>query len=175
MRVSLFPVDDFGFVETNNQWTPTAVVAAREPGDPGVVTELVPVAGSEEAPVGAAICRTGSTTGTRLRSGHGDERHGELPRGRHRHRADPHRRLRRGWRLGRFVDQRRPGPGRDVRRLGRLHVGGTTFFQPVNEILQRNSLTLVTEGGAAPEEPEEPGPAPDNPAPRPTAPVSRSP
>ena len=33
---------------------------------------------------------------------------------------------------------------------GDCTVGGTTFFQPVNEILQDNNLTLVTTGSGAP-------------------------
>ena len=57
-RASSFPGDDFGFVETNNDWTPRAVVNTSNNGQ-------LPVAGSQEAPVGASICRTGSTTGTR--------------------------------------------------------------------------------------------------------------
>ncbi|GAA0917182.1 hypothetical protein GCM10009558_102830 [Virgisporangium aurantiacum] len=46
---------------------------------------------------------------------------------------------------------------------GDCTVGGTTFFQPITEILQRNNLTLLTDG-TAPEEPEEPG-EPEEPAP----------
>ncbi|HYN93932.1 MAG TPA: S1 family peptidase, partial [Pilimelia sp.] len=59
VAASVFPgAGDFGFVRVNADWTPRSVVNTSTGGE-------VPVAGSAEAPVGASICRTGSTTGTR--------------------------------------------------------------------------------------------------------------
>jgi streptogrisin C len=163
VRVSSFPVDDFGFVETNNQWTPTAVVAAREPNDPNVVTELVPVAGSEEAPVGAAICRTGSTTGTfcgRVTALNATVNYGggDIVNGLTRTDvcAEP------GDSGGSWISGNQ-AQGVTSGGSGDCTSGGETFFQPVNEILQRNNLTLVTDG-TEPEEPEEPG-QPEEPSP----------
>ncbi len=159
VRVSSFPVDDFGFVETNNQWTPTAVVATRNPENTG----NVPVAGSEEAPVGAAICRTGSTTGTfcgRITALNATVNYGggDIVNGLTRTDvcAEP------GDSGGSWISGNQ-AQGVTSGGSGNCATGGETFFQPINEILQRNNLTLVTEG-AAPEEPEEPG-QPEEPAP----------
>ena len=56
-KASSFPGNDYAYVTVNSNWTPTGVVNDY---DGGTVT----VAGSEEAPVGATVCRSGSTTGT---------------------------------------------------------------------------------------------------------------
>ncbi|GAA3345680.1 hypothetical protein GCM10020358_53660 [Amorphoplanes nipponensis] len=48
--------NDYSVIDVNQQWTPKPVVKTTG-GD-------VPIAGSQEAPVGASVCRTGSTTGT---------------------------------------------------------------------------------------------------------------
>jgi streptogrisin C len=159
VRASSFPGDDFGFVATNDQWTPTAVVATRAPANTG----NVPVAGSEEAPVGAAICRTGSTTGTfcgRITALNSTVNYGggDIVDGLTRTDvcAEP------GDSGGSWISGNQ-AQGVTSGGSGNCTGGGETFFQPVNEILQRNNLTLVTEGGdgVAPEEPAEPGqPAP---------------
>jgi streptogrisin C len=154
-RASSFPVDDFGFVETNAQWTPTAVVATRAPQNTG----NVPVAGSDEAPVGAAICRTGSTTGTfcgRVTALNATVNYGggDIVNGLTRTDvcAEP------GDSGGSWISGNQ-AQGVTSGGSGDCTTGGVTFFQPVNEILQRNNLTLVTDGTAPeePEEPEEPG------------------
>jgi streptogrisin C len=158
VRASSFPVDDFGFVETNNQWVPTAVVATRAPANTG----NVPVAGSEEAPVGAAICRTGSTTGTfcgrvtalnaTVNYGGGDIVNGLTQTDVC---AEP------GDSGGSWISGNQ-AQGVTSGGSGDCTVGGETFFQPINEILQRNNLTLTTDG-SEPEQPEEPG-TPEPPA-----------
>ncbi len=48
--------NDYAVIDVNQQWTPKPVVKTTG-GD-------VAIAGSKEAPVGASVCRTGSTTGT---------------------------------------------------------------------------------------------------------------
>lgn len=161
VRASSFPVDDFGFVETNNQWTPTAVVATRAPANTG----NVPVAGSEEAPVGAAICRTGSTTGTfcgrvtalnaTVNYGGGDIVNGLTQTDVC---AEP------GDSGGSWISGNQ-AQGVTSGGSGNCTTGGVTFFQPINEILERNNLTLTVEGGggAEPEEPGQPG-QPEQPA-----------
>jgi len=53
---SSFPGVDYGWVAVNANWTPTPQVNA---------SGGTPVEGSQEAVVGASVCRSGSTTGTR--------------------------------------------------------------------------------------------------------------
>jgi streptogrisin C len=156
---SSFPGDDFGVVRVNGDWTPRPVVNDFNGGE-------VVVAGSEEAPVGASICRSGSTTGTRCGVIQAKNATVNYPEGtvtgltRTNVCAEP------GDSGGSWMsgDQ---AQGVTSGGSGNCTVGGTTFFQPLNEILQRNNLTLVTSangggGGEAPppppatEEPEEP-------------------
>jgi streptogrisin C len=160
---SSFPGDDFGVVRVNGDWTPRPVVNDFNGGE-------VVVAGSEEAPVGASICRSGSTTGTRCGVIQAKNATVNYPEGtvtgltRTNVCAEP------GDSGGSWMsgDQ---AQGVTSGGSGNCTVGGTTFFQPLNEILQRNGLTLVTSangggGGEAPPpateapEPEEPAEPP---------------
>jgi hypothetical protein len=59
VRGSTFPTRDYGWVQVNSDWTPTPLVN-RYSG-----SQTVTVTGSQEAPVGASVCRSGSTTGWR--------------------------------------------------------------------------------------------------------------
>ncbi|MGC4891802.1 S1 family peptidase [Micromonospora sp. DT227] len=143
---SSFPGDDWAVVETNGDWTPQGVVNDFNGG-------TVPVNGSTEAPVGASICRSGSTTGTRCGVVQAKNATVNYPEGtvtgltRTDVCAEP------GdsggaWLSGDQAQGVTSGGSGDCTR------GGVTFFQPVNEILQRNNLTLVTAGGQpAPAEP----------------------
>lgn len=58
IQASVFPGNDFGWVATNGSWTPQPWVYNYNGGN-------VTVAGSQEAPLGASICRSGYTTGWR--------------------------------------------------------------------------------------------------------------
>lgn len=158
VRASSFPGDDFGFVETNAQWTPTAVVATRAPE----ATGNVPVAGSDEAPVGAAICRTGSTTGTHCGRVQALNATVQYPEGTVTGLTRTDVCAEGGDSGGSWISGNQ-AQGVTSGGSGDCTVGGTTFFQPLTEILERNNLTLVTDG-TAPEEPEEPG-EPEEPAP----------
>ncbi|MEH0935134.1 S1 family peptidase [Micromonospora psammae] len=145
-RASSFPGDDWAFVEVNAEWTPTGVVNDFNGG-------VVPVNGSAEAPVGASICRSGSTTGTRCGVIQAKNATVNYPEGtvtgltRTNVCAEP------GdsggaWLSGDQAQGVTSGGSGDCTR------GGVTFFQPVTEILQRNNLTLVTaDGQSAPAEP----------------------
>jgi streptogrisin C len=176
-RASSFPGDDFSFVEVNGDWTPRPVVNT----DNG---EL-PVAGSQEAPVGASICRTGSTTGTRCGVIEARNVTVRYPEGvvpgltQTDVCAEP------GDSGGSWLsgDQ---AQGITSGGSGDCTVGGTTFFQPVNEVLTRLDLALVTTAGEqpAPPAPEPPAPptdqppappAPEPPAPEPPAPPTDQP
>lgn len=143
---SSFPGDDFGVVRVNGDWTPRPVVNDFNGGE-------VAVAGSEEAPVGASVCRSGSTTGTRCGVIQAKNATVNYPEGtvtgltRTNVCAEP------GDSGGSWMsgDQ---AQGVTSGGSGNCTSGGTTFFQPLNEILQRNGLTLVTTSntgaGAAP-------------------------
>ncbi|MFD0903374.1 S1 family peptidase [Actinomadura sediminis] len=56
---SSFPGDDYAWVDTNSQWTPTAKVN-RWNGTYQTIN------GAVEAPVGTRVCRSGSTTNTQI-------------------------------------------------------------------------------------------------------------
>ncbi|KAB1914868.1 S1 family peptidase [Micromonospora sp. AMSO31t] len=135
---SSFPGDDWGVVEVNDQWTPQGVVNDFNGG-------TVPVNGSTEAPVGASVCRSGSTTGTRCGVIQAKNATVNYPEGtvtgltRTNVCAEP------GDSGGAWLsgDQ---AQGVTSGGSGDCAQGGVTFFQPVNEILQRNNLTLVTAG-----------------------------
>ncbi|HEU4424668.1 MAG TPA: S1 family peptidase [Pilimelia sp.] len=138
-QASSFPGDDFAFVAVNNNWTPSPVVNTSNSGE-------LPVAGSQEAPVGASICRTGSTTGTRCGVIQAKNATVNYPEGtvpgltRTDVCAEP------GDSGGSWLsgDQ---AQGMTSGGTGDCRTGGITFFQPVNEVLQRLRLTLVTTGG----------------------------
>jgi streptogrisin C len=154
-RASSFPGDDFGFVEVNGDWTPRAVVNTENDGE-------LPVAGSTEAPVGASICRTGSTTGTRCGVIEATNVTVRYPEGvvpgltQTDVCAEP------GDSGGSWLsgDQ---AQGITSGGSGDCTAGGTTFFQPVNEVLSRLDLTLVTTAGEQPAPPTVEPPAPPAP------------
>ena len=88
VAASVFPGDaDMGFVKTEGD-------VVLQPFVDDFEGNALPVGGSTEAPVGSAVCRSGSTTGT-LRDDPGQEPDGELPRGCG-HRPHPYGCLRRG-------------------------------------------------------------------------------
>jgi streptogrisin C len=138
-RASSFPGDDWAFVEVNGNSTPQGVVNDFNGG-------TVPVNGSQEAPVGASICRSGSTTGVHCGVIQARNATVNYPEGtvtgltRTNVCAEP------GDSGGSWLsgDQ---AQGVTSGGSGDCTQGGTTFFQPVNEILQANNLTLVTAGG----------------------------
>lgn len=141
-KSSSFPGDDFSFVQVNGDWTPKAVVNTSTNGE-------IPVAGSTEAPVGASICRSGSTTGTHCGVIQAKNVTVQYPEGsvsgltRTNVCAEP------GDSGGSWMsgDQ---AQGITSGGSGNCTSGGTTFFQPVNEVLSRLNLTLVTTGGNQP-------------------------
>ncbi|WP_433368842.1 S1 family peptidase [Actinoplanes sp. CA-142083] len=153
VKASVFPGDaDMGFVEVNGDWTPRAVVndfAGNE----------LPVAGNTEAPVGAAICRSGSTTGTRCGTILAKNQTVVYPEGAVTGLTRTNVCAEGGDSGGPWLsgDQ---AQGVTSGGSGDCTVGGETFFQPVNEILAVNDLTLVTSGGAAPPAEEEPSAPP---------------
>ena len=148
VKASVFPGDaDMGFVEVNGDWTPRPVVNDFKGNE-------LPVAGNTEAPVGAAVCRSGSTTGTFCGTILAKNQTVVYPEG-------AVTGLTRTDVCAEGGDSGGPWLSGDQAQgvtsggSGDCTVGGETFFQPVNEILAADDLTLVTtgaeEGGATAE------------------------
>lgn len=132
-----FPGDDMGWVRTNANWTPRPLVNNWAGG-------TVAVRGSAEAAVGASVCRSGSTTGWRCgtilaKNETVNYREGSV-QGLTRSNACAEPGDSGGaWLTG---DQ---AQGVTSGGSGNCTSGGTMYFQPVNEILQRYGLTLAVD------------------------------
>ncbi|GAA4430602.1 alpha-lytic protease prodomain-containing protein [Actinokineospora soli] len=133
---SSFPGDDHAWVSTNDSWTPSPVVNGYGNGD-------VTVTGSQEAAVGASICRSGSTTGWHCGTVQALDETVNYAEGtvtgltRTDACAEP------GDSGGSWVSGTE-AQGVTSGGSGDCTSGGTTYFQPVNEILAAYGLTLVT-------------------------------
>ncbi|MFC5287447.1 alpha-lytic protease prodomain-containing protein [Actinokineospora guangxiensis] len=134
---SSFPGNDYAWVRADAGNTPRALVN-RYPG-------TVPVAGSQEAPVGSSVCRSGSTTGWRCGTIQQKNASVTYPEGtitglvRTNACAEP------GDSGGSWItgDQ---AQGVTSGGSGNCQTGGTIYFQPLLEILQVYNLRLVTTG-----------------------------
>ncbi|GAA4416436.1 alpha-lytic protease prodomain-containing protein [Actinokineospora soli] len=134
---SSFPGNDYGWVRVDAGNTPRALVN-RYPG-------TVPVAGSQEAPVGASVCRSGATTGWRCGTIQQKNATVNYPQGsvtgltRTSACAQP------GDSGGSWLagDQ---AQGVTSGGSGNCTSGGTFYFQPLLEILQVYNLRLLTSG-----------------------------
>ncbi|PMR58969.1 serine protease [Verrucosispora sp. ts21] len=135
-RSSSFPGDDWAFVQVNSNTRVLPEVTDFRGG-------IARVAGSREVPAGSSICRSGSTTGVRCGTVQARNATVRYPEGlvsglvRTNVCAEP------GdsggsWISGNQAQGVTSGGSGDCAR------GGTTFYQPINEILQRNNLTLLT-------------------------------
>ncbi|HET6531636.1 MAG TPA: S1 family peptidase [Actinoplanes sp.] len=153
VQASVFPGSaDMGFVATNANFTPRPVVNDFEGNE-------LPVAGNTEAPVGAAICRSGSTTGTRCGVVQAKNQTVNYPEGAVTGLTRTNVCAEGGDSGGPWLsgDQ---AQGVTSGGSGNCTTGGITFFQPLNEVLAVNNLTLVTTGGQAPPPAEEEQPPP---------------
>jgi streptogrisin C len=134
---SSFPGNDYSFIRISNGWYTVPVVLGW-----GTVSDVL-VRGSAEAPVGASICRSGSTTHWHCGTVAGKNETVNYSQGavyqmtRTSVCAEP------GDSGGSFIsgDQ---AQGVTSGGSGNCSSGGTTFFQPVNEILGAYGLSLVT-------------------------------
>ncbi|MGW5052234.1 alpha-lytic protease prodomain-containing protein [Actinokineospora sp. NPDC004072] len=132
---SSFPGNDYAWVRVDAGNTPRPLVN-RYPG-------TVPVAGSQEAPVGSSVCRSGSTTGWRCGTIQQKNASVTYPEGtitgltRTNACAEP------GDSGGSWLtgDQ---AQGVTSGGSGNCQTGGTIYFQPITEILQVYGLRLVT-------------------------------
>jgi streptogrisin C len=108
----------------------------------------LPVGGSTEAPVGAAVCRSGSTTGTFCGTILAKNQTVNYPEG-------AVTGLTRTDVCAEGGDSGGPWLSGDQAQgvtsggSGNCTAGGETFFQPITEILETNGLTLLTTGGSA--------------------------
>jgi streptogrisin C len=133
---STFPGKDMSWVAVNDQWTTTANVRAE--GD-----QKVQITGSVQALVGAAVCRSGSTTGWHCGSIEQHDTSVSYAQGR----VDG---------LTRTTVCAEPGDsggpfvagvqaqGVTSGGTGDCSSGGTTFYQPINALLSDFGLTLKT-------------------------------
>ncbi|OKA09890.1 carbohydrate-binding protein [Amycolatopsis regifaucium] len=138
---SSFPGNDYAWVRVDAGNTPRPLVN-RYPG-------TVPVAGSQEAAIGASVCRSGSTTGWHCGTIQQKNASVNYPQGtvsgltRTNACAEP------GDSGGSWLagDQ---AQGVTSGGSGNCSSGGTFYFQPISEILSVYSLRLLTSGSNPP-------------------------
>lgn len=134
---SSFPGNDYGWVRVGAGETPRALVNQYNGSN-------VSVAGSTESAVGASICRSGSTTGWHCGSVQAKNQTVQYPQGtvtgltRTNVCAEP------GDSGGSWLSGNQ-AQGVTSGGSGNCSSGGTTYFQPVNEILQAYGLSLLTQ------------------------------
>jgi streptogrisin C len=131
---SSFPGNDYAWVATNSNWTATPYVKGSGGAN-------VTVAGSTQATVGASICRSGSTTGWHCGTIQQHNTSVTYPEGtitgvtRTSVCAEP------GDSGGSYISGNQ-AQGVTSGGSGNCRTGGTTYHQPVNEILSVYGLTL---------------------------------
>ncbi|GAA2500729.1 carbohydrate-binding protein [Streptomyces gobitricini] len=151
-QASTFPGRDTAWVATNTNWTATPYVK-------GAGGANVRVAGSVQQPVGASVCRSGSTTGWHCGTIQQHNTSVTYPEGtitgvtRTSVCAEP------GDSGGSYISGSQ-AQGVTSGGSGDCRSGGTTYHQPINPLLQAYGLTLTTTTG-----PGDPGPGdPDEPS-----------
>jgi streptogrisin C len=136
---SSFPGNDYGWVRTNGNWTPTPYVNNYSGGS-------VAVAGSQEAGIGASVCRSGRTTGWRCGTVQAKNvtvnYSGQLVYG-----LTSTNACAQGGDSGGAWLAGNQAQGVTSGGSGNCSTGGTTLFQPLNEILGAYGLQLTTTGG----------------------------
>ncbi|QLH24973.1 S1 family peptidase [Streptomyces sp. Rer75] len=133
---SVFPRSDYAWVATNADWKPTPLVVGPD-------STTITVTGSQEAPVGSSVCRSGSTTGWHCGTIQQHNTSVVYPEGTIRGVTRTNVCAEPGDSGGSFVS------GTEAQGVlsggsGNCTVGGTTYHQPVNPILSAYGLTLTT-------------------------------
>ncbi|MER7759114.1 carbohydrate-binding protein [Streptomyces sp. NPDC097619] len=150
-QASVFPGNDMAWVATNTNWTATPYVKGSGGAN-------VQVTGSVLQAVGASVCRSGSTTGWHCGTIQQHNTSVTYPEGtisgvtRTTVCAEP------GDSGGSYISGSQ-AQGVTSGGSGNCSSGGTTFFQPLNPILQNYGLTLKTTTDPGP------GPGPGDPEP----------
>lgn len=143
---SSFPGNDYAWVSVNSNWDPRPLVN-RYSG-----SQTVTVAGGQEAATGSSVCRSGSTTGWHCGTIQAKNQTVNYPQGtvngltRTSACAEP------GDSGGSWLTGQQ-AQGVTSGGSGNCSVGGTTYFQPLGEILSRYGLSLVTSGGGGDPDP----------------------
>ncbi|MEV7228620.1 S1 family peptidase [Polymorphospora sp. NPDC051019] len=133
---SSFPGNDYGWVRTNSNWTPRGIVNRYNGTN-------VAVRGSTESAVGASICRSGSTTGWRCGTVQAKNQTVSYPQGTVGGLTRTNACAQGGDSGGSWLSGNQ-AQGVTSGGSGNCTTGGTTFFQPLREILSAYGLTLVT-------------------------------
>ena len=144
-QISSFPGDDYAWVATNSGWTAPGVVNGYSAG-------ILPVRGATVTQPGGSVCRSGSTTQWRCGTVQALNTTVNYAEGtvsgltRTSACAEP------GDSGGAFIsgDQ---AQGMTSGGSGNCSSGGTTYFQPIGEIISAGGLTLVTSDGAGDPDP----------------------
>ncbi|ARP74124.1 serine protease [Streptomyces sp. MUSC 125] len=138
-QASIFPGNDMAWVAVNSGWTVTPYVS-------GAGGQDVQVTGSAQAPVGSSVCRSGSTSGWHCGTIQQLNTSVTYSEGtvtgvtRTTVCAEP------GDSGGSYLSGSQ-AQGVTSGGSGDCTSGGTTFFQPINPLLQTYGLTLVTTTG----------------------------
>jgi streptogrisin C len=138
-RGSSFPGNDYAWVQVAAGNTPRGLVNNYAGG-------TVSVAGSQDAAVGATVCRSGSTTGWHCGTIRARNSSVTYPQGTVSGLIQTNVCAEPGDSGGSLIAGTQ-AQGVTSGGSGNCSSGGTTYFQPVNEILQTYGLTLVTGGG----------------------------
>ncbi|MFY1697249.1 ricin-type beta-trefoil lectin domain protein [Solwaraspora sp. WMMA2101] len=138
-RGSSFPGDDYAWVQTNANWVPRPWVNNYGGG-------TVNVSGSQEAAVGTAICRSGRTTGWRCGTITAKNVTVNYSGGRTVYGLVSSTACAQPGDSGGAVLAGTQAQGVTSGAGGTCASGGTTVYQPVNEILSRYGLSLTTTG-----------------------------
>ncbi|MGC5016799.1 S1 family peptidase [Streptosporangium sp. DT93] len=139
VQAAVFPGSDYAWVATNANWTATATVDNGQGG-------TIPVAGAQVAIEGASVCRSGSTT--EWRCGLIQQRDASVtyPQGAVLELTRTNVCAEAGDSGGSFIaiDQ---AQGVTSGGSGDCASGGTTYFQPIGEILTAYGLELKSTAG----------------------------
>lgn len=138
---SSFPGNDYGWVRVNGSWTPQPWVNNYAGGN-------APVAGGQEAGIGASVCRSGRTTGWRCGVIQAKNVTVNYAQGAVYGLTQSNACAEGGDSGGAWLsgDQ---AQGTTSGGSGNCSTGGTMFFQPVAETLGAYGLSLVTTGGGS--------------------------
>ncbi|MFC5833193.1 S1 family peptidase [Nonomuraea insulae] len=141
-QISSFPGNDYAWVATNTNWTAPGVVNGYSAG-------ILPVRGSAVTQPQGSVCRSGSTTQWHCGTVTALNSTVNYPEGTVSGLTRTTVCAEGGDSGGSFIsgDQ---AQGMTSGGSGNCTSGGTTYFQPIGEILSAGSLTLVTSGGTDP-------------------------
>ncbi|MFC7587761.1 S1 family peptidase [Nonomuraea antimicrobica] len=141
-QISSFPGNDYAWVATNADWTAPGVVNGYSAG-------ILPVRGSAVTQPQGSICRSGSTTQWHCGTVQALNSTVNYPEGTVSGLTRTNVCAEGGDSGGSFIsgDQ---AQGMTSGGSGNCSAGGTTYFQPIGELLSVGGLTLVTAGGTEP-------------------------